>query len=933
MGTKLKNKAKALGIFVFMVSLIAVACSENSQGRKRVYIIGDKTVQAEPIRRQRPQPQQPAGEGQQPVRQSEARDVPPPQIQPQAEGWGRMFSLSLDGGKVSTRVSGGRSNTRTYVPEAAWVRTVESLNAGDVIFIQFGQYEDLPVEGDRALRIGGSLPGLGDETQIYANERMERNDTIHTYGWYLRKMISDAKSEKAIPVVASAMPANIWENGKIKRDNPYAVWAKEVAEAEKVEFIDLYNLVADAYDNLGETRTSKLFVEGSDINMNSEGAYFVAEIVYNAAAKSKAMNKYVSAKYPTMEEMPEIEKIRNTRPSITPNLQQDASHIKKPYKVESNLPARQMEKLDRGVVALKEENESVFISWRLLGNDPSGIAFNVYRKAENENPVKLNETPVREVTWYVDGEYNADTRNEWFVRSVVNGVEQERSRSFVIDSGAPARNYISIPLQTLEGHTPGDASIADLDGDGEYEIILKQEVRPYDNSHSGVARGTTKLEAYKLDGTFMWRIDLGPNIREGAHYTQFMVYDFDGDGKAEVIVKTAEGTVDGEGNVITDENGEVNLYADPKSGYILSGPEYFSVFEGISGKELARENYIERGPKENWPKSWGDTYGNRIDRYLAGVGYFDGERPSVLLCRGYYGRAVLEAWNWRDGKLTKLWRFDTDESKANRAYRGQGNHNLSIADVDGDGKDEIIYGAAAIDHDGKGLYTTGLGHGDALHVTDHDPDRPGLEVFMPHESYPNTHGIEFRDARTGESIWGIPATFDVGRGLAVDIDPRYRGSEFWGAGMGGIYDVKGEKISDKTPSSINFAIWWDGDLQRELLDKNRVSKWDWERSYTDIIFVAEGCRSNNGSKSTPTISADIFGDWREEFILCTEDNQELRIFSTTIPTEHKFYTFMHDPVYRLGIAWQNVAYNQPPHVSFFLGDGEAAQPKANIYVK
>ncbi|MCC8088456.1 MAG: rhamnogalacturonan lyase [Rikenellaceae bacterium] len=589
-----------------------------------------------------------------------------------------------------------------------------------------------------------------------------------------------------------------------------------------------------------------------------------------------------------------------------------------------------MEKLGRGLVAFKQDDGSVFISWRMIGTDPESVAFNLYRKT-GANVVRVNENPIADVTWFIDSLADESKNNEWFVKTVINGVETESSKSFSIASRAPAKNYISIPLKTIEGYRPNDASVADLDGDGEYEIIVKWEARQYDNARPGLAEGTTKIDAYKLDGTFLWRIDLGPNIREGAHYTHFMVYDFDGDGKAELICKTAEGTVDGLGNVITDESGRVNLYADTVSGYILDGPEYFSVFDGMTGKELARENYIERGPREDWPKTWGDSYGNRMDRFLAGVGYFDGQRPSVILCRGYYGRAVIEAWNWREGELTRLWRFDSDDgTEGNTAYRGQGNHSLSVADVDGDGKDEIIYGAAAIDHDGKGLYTTGLGHGDALHVADHDPDRPGLEVFQPHESHPNSHGLEYRDARTGVSLWGVYTDYDVGRAIAVDIDPRHRGSEMWGVRTA-LYNVKGEKISDQAPVSMNFAIWWDGDLLRELLDKNYISKWDWENSKLDVIFVAEGCRANNGSKATPAISADIFGDWREEVIFPTEDNTELRIFSTTIPTEYRFYTFMHDYVYRLGVAAQNTGYNQPPHVSFFLGDGVEAQPKANIY--
>ncbi|HEY4786963.1 MAG TPA: rhamnogalacturonan lyase [Bacteroidales bacterium] len=596
---------------------------------------------------------------------------------------------------------------------------------------------------------------------------------------------------------------------------------------------------------------------------------------------------------------------------------------------------RQMEYLGRGVIALHENKDSVFISWRMLGTDPDDIAFNLYRKTGNHKPVKLNHEPIKKSTNYIDSKVNFSESNAYFVKPLVNNKEEEASAAFTLPANAPVRQYLSIPLKTLDGYTPNDISVGDLDGDGEYEIVLKQEMRGFDNSRKGVCPGTTKFEAYKLDGTFMWRIDLGPNIREGAHYTQFMVYDFDGDGKAEVAVKTAEGTIDGTGVKIGDTNGDgITNYVNPETGYILDGPEFLSIFDGKTGKELARTDYIPRGPKNEWKQTWRDDRGNRIDRFLAGVGYFDGVHPSLLICRGYYGRAVLQAWNWRDGKLSKLWTFDTDDgTPGNRGYRGQGAHSIRIGDIDDDGKDEIIYGAACIGHDGKGVYSTGLGHGDALHLGDLDPDRHGLEVFMSHESPSDIAGSEFRDARTGELIWGKPSHGDVGRGMTADIDPRYSGCESWVfGGEKGLYNTKGQKISDATPRSCNFGIWWDGDLLRELLDKNRISKWNWKNSTDSTIFVADGCMSNNGTKSTPGLCADILGDWREEVIFRTADNKELRIYSTTIPTDYRFYTLMHDPVYRLSVAIQNVAYNQPTQAGFFIGEGMNKPPKPPIYV-
>ncbi len=588
---------------------------------------------------------------------------------------------------------------------------------------------------------------------------------------------------------------------------------------------------------------------------------------------------------------------------------------------------RRMEPLGRGVVAIPQEGGQVFVGWRLLGTDPDDIAFNVYRSTGGAAPVKLNPEPLETATNFVDRGANSKEALSYFVRPVQGGREGDASTPFRLPAGAPARPYISIPLQTLPGHTPNDASVGDLDGDGEYEIILKQEMRGRDNSQAGTT-GETKLEAYTLDGRFLWRINLGKNIREGAHYTQFMVYDLDGDGKAEVVCKTADGTVDGKGTPIGDAN------ADHRnaSGFILEGPEFLTVFEGATGKALATTDYI---PPRGRVADWGDNRGNRVDRFLAAVAYLDGSRPSVVMCRGYYTRTVLAAWNWRDGSLSHIWTFDSDDgTPGNRSYRGQGNHNLRVGDVDGDGKDEIVYGACVIDDNGKGLYTTGLGHGDAIHLSDIDPDRPGLEVFDIHERPRHPNGAEFRDARTGALIWGKPSP-DVGRGVTLDIDPRHRGYEMWASGQGlnGLWNVKGETISERKPRSCNFGVWWDGDLLRELLNANRISKWHWPDSTETDLVRAENCASNNSTKSTPCLCADILGDWREEVIWRTTDGKELRIYTTTIPTEHRLYTLMHDPIYRLSVAYQNVGYNQPTQTGFYLGDGMSPLPRPAIVTK
>ena len=588
---------------------------------------------------------------------------------------------------------------------------------------------------------------------------------------------------------------------------------------------------------------------------------------------------------------------------------------------------RYMENLGRGVVAIRTGGSQVYVGWRMLGTDPNDIAFNLYR-----NDTKVNSQPITNSTNYVDD--NGSTSAIYHVRAVINGQEQESSEAVEVWD----QQYLTVPLQvppgpyvSSSGYTPGDASAGDLDGDGKYEIVLKWEDNPKDNADDGYTNSPI-LDAYELDGTLMWRIDLGINIREGAHYTQFMVYDLDSDGRAEVACKTADGTVDGIGNVIGDP------YADYRNewGYILVGPEYLTIFDGLTGAAMATTSFF---PDRVDVSQWGDSYGNRVDRFLAAIAYLDGQRPSLIMARGYYGpqypwnqaRNEITAWNWRNGTLTQLWWFKAGyniNNNININYIGQGNHNLSVADVDDDGKDEIIYGACAIDDDGTGLWTTGLGHGDAMHLSDIDPNRPGLEVWGIHENA--EVGSALLDAETGQVIWNTgPA--DVKRGVSADIDPCYWGYEVWASTGVGLYNCQGTQISSTTPS-INFAVWWDADLMRELLDGNHIDKWNWTSITTNRLLTAYGCSSINGTKATPCLSADLFGDWREEVIWKTYDNSHLRIYTTTIPTDHHIYTLMHDPVYRLGIAWQNVAYNQPPHTGFYLGDDMAAPPRPDIRV-
>lgn len=586
---------------------------------------------------------------------------------------------------------------------------------------------------------------------------------------------------------------------------------------------------------------------------------------------------------------------------------------------------RWMEGLGRGVVAVRTNATAVFLSWRLFGTESANTTFNIYR-----NGTKINTVPVN-ATNYTD---NSSINGTYTVKAVINGNEEVNT----VQATVWQQQYLQVPIQIPAGGTTpdavaytysaNDASVGDLDGDGEYEIVLKWDPsNSKDNSLSGYT-GNVYLDAYKLNGTRLWRIDLGKNIRAGAHYTQFLVYDFDSDGKAEIACKTADGTIDGLGKVIGDAAADYRN----SNGYILSGPEFLTIFKGSTGEAMDTKNYL---PARGTVSSWGDNYGNRVDRFIAAVAYLDGVKPSMVFGRGYYTRLVRVAWDFINGQLQQRWIFDSNSS-GNGGYAGMGNHQMTVGDADGNGRDEICNGASAINFDGTGFYNNGLGHGDALHMTDMDPSRPGLEVWQCHEEPAKygQYGLEFRDAATGQPLWGVPGNgADIGRALAADIDPRYKGYECWGA-TGGLYSCKGAQISTSRPS-MNHAVWWDGDLLREILDGDVLDKWNYQtnsssRLYTLYQAAAGSGASNNSTKKNPCLTADILGDWREEIILRSSDNNYLNIYTTVNPTTYKFYTLMHDPQYRLAVAWQNSAYNQPPHPGFYLGDSMQAPPTPNI---
>ena len=589
------------------------------------------------------------------------------------------------------------------------------------------------------------------------------------------------------------------------------------------------------------------------------------------------------------------------------------------------------EKLSRGLIGIPTE-EGMYFSWRMTLEDAAGLQFDLYRSSNGGAEVKLNKEPIDRTSDFLDRTVDYTVDNRWTLKATTGEVA-----TWTRLKGEERNPYLSIPICKPEDgeiagepftYTANDCSVGDLDGDGEYEIILKWSPSNSKRPPQRGFTGNTYLDAYKMDGTRLWRIDLGPNVRSGAATTNFLVFDFDGDGCAEICCKTGDGTVDGLGHRIGDAQVDWRTWdkKSPTYGKIVNGPEYLTVFEGRTGKELDSKEYIPtRYPLDGWGGVGGscgnDNTGGRSDRFTAGVAFLDGKTPSPVMVRGWYGRTVVAAWTFTNGALKHTWTFDS-AAPGWETYSGMGNHSVTVADFDGDGCDEICVGAMTVDHDGKGLFTTGLRHGDALHAGRFIPSRQGMQVFGVHENegdneiVKRTPAVAMFDGATGEIIWQDGLGQDAGRGVAADIDPRYDGAECW-CNIGGLRrGDTGEIISNRKPDSCNFTIYWDADPLAELLDHVSISKWNWNAESTDLLLKAEGVVSNNGTKGNPCLSGDILGDWREEVIWPSEDQTELRIYSTTIPAVDRRATWMNDRQYRLAIAWQNVAYNQPPHSSF-----------------
>ena len=661
--------------------------------------------------------------------------------------------------------------------------------------------------------------------------------------------------------------------------------------------------------------------------------------------------------------------------------------------VAQNASSSYMEHLDRGVVALPAQGKGIFVSWRMLGTDSKNVCFDVVRDG------KVIASHIK-ATNYTDQDGKAAHTYQIVTYQEMPKADGIAHREVSQKVKPWADLYLSMPISRPKGgttpdgrsytYTPNDCSVGDVDGDGEYEIILKWDPsNSHDNSHNGYT-GDVIFDCYKLSGKKLWRINLGKNIRAGAHYTQFLVYDFDGDGKAEMICKTSAGSKDGKEKFVNEAATDEDIRClDNKADYrngagrVQTGPELLTVFNGKTGQAIhtiwynpnrafgvGRQVAEGESLKDGFPaysSVWGDkgNYGNRGERYLAGVAFLDGKDhlPSAVMCRGYYTRSYLWAVDFDGKQLKTKWLHASTTSGT--AY-AQGAHSLAVGDVDGDGCDEITYGSAAINNDGTLLYSTGLGHGDAQHLGDLDPDRPGLEYFMVHEEYP--YGSDLRDAKTGEILYRTLDRDDTGRGLAADIDANHRGYEMWSSDKPEVRDCKGNVIveakdawkkrsgkkkkkqapqqgdwnsNEKTTfravspmPAMNFRIYWDGDLQDELLANGRaphfppyIQKWNGKEAVAlplsngKQLFEMGHSVSCNWTKETPNLQADLFGDWREEVIYWDEsDASHLNIFTTNIPTDYRVPTLMHDHIYRMGVAWQNVGYNQPPHLGYYLPD-------------
>ncbi len=570
--------------------------------------------------------------------------------------------------------------------------------------------------------------------------------------------------------------------------------------------------------------------------------------------------------------------------------------------VEGLAKERVKEKLNRGLVAsLSQDNKSVYLTWRLLETDAEGISFNIYR-AINGKSKRLNRKPIVQTCDFLD-ETPVNNKMTYWIVPVINEKEQESSEKIdIVFNELSSPNYTSIKLKRAV--KAGKVALADLNGDGVYDYIIRTPETNIDPGMPGDLTGKTyQIEAYLSDGTYLWTKDLGQGIEPGIWYSPFIAYDFNGDGKAEIALKAAPETVK------RDEKGRVD-----------SGEEYLSVLDGMTGKEIARVNWPERN----------DRYGNMVrrNRNQIGMAFLDGKTPFILAARGTYKLMVVDAWMLKDNKLERVWRWDGDEE--NPVTRSMGAHSMISADVDGDGRDEIFLGACALNNNGTLKWSTGLGHPDKIYITDIDPRRPGMELFLCIEPWrEDGRGVCMVDAITGQPIWNIGhKTLHVGDGMVADIDASHPGLECFATEdkKGGSTDKyllssDGKRLgsNEDVPPCRNW-IWWDGDLLRETFkgDDSRWGAGSSSHGRPQNIVKWKGETLTENIEGDILMIADVVGDWREEVITALEG--ELRIYRTNIPAKDKRTTLMQDPLYRNYIAHRSMGYPQAPVPSYYLGE-------------
>ena len=595
------------------------------------------------------------------------------------------------------------------------------------------------------------------------------------------------------------------------------------------------------------------------------------------------------------------------------------------------------EKLNRGLVAVPTRDGKVYLSWRLLKSDAKGTAFNVYRSVEGGAPVKLNKDPVAATTDFGDEQVrlltSAATETAYWVRPVVEGKELAPSEKALLkaDADKDRLHYASIKFQG--DYMPQRIAVADLNGDGVYDFVIEQPSRGIDpGGRPDTSDLTYKLEAYLSDGTFLWRKDLGPGIEPGIWYSPFVVYDFDGDGRAEVAVKTAP------------EN------AREADGRVRAGPEWVSILDGMTGREMARADWPPRGPR------LGDY--NRTNRNQMGVAYLDGKTPCLLVARGTYKLMVVDAYQYHDKKLERLWHWEGDDETP--IIRSQGAHSMHSADVDEDGRDEVVLGSAVLDDNGVCLWSVGLGHPDKCFVTDIVPTRPGLEIFYAIEPWHDDgKGVCLVEAKTGKIIWSIgKPTTHVGDGMVADIDPAIPGLECWagesakaGSTDRYLFSADGRLLATGRDVPGETWLFWDGDLLRETTAGGGFGRGGFFPGRPGQSTSAPSTPSTSSTPSTRggpgrsqsivkykgdtlttgiegriMMMADILGDWREE--LLTVLPGELRIYTTTIPARDRRVCLMQDPVYRAEVAHRSMGYEQSPVPSYYLGVSPSDSLKA-----